>query len=261
MRGIDNSREFRMFKKSVKVAICLCAIGLYSSNSFATIIVSGDANIMSPFWSTFPSSTYPNNNDRFFLNVLEGASSVAIVGSETYTLPLNSFYQTNGISSSIISSVNSSIESAGMLIVALPEVSFLPDELAALNSFVVGGGSVFFLGDSYKNAPNNAIINDALMAIGSEMTIIEDGRFDGMPHFAEGAQLIDHPLTNGVQSLFYAYASGIDGGTALAATSDGTPFISVEGFEIAVPEPSCTALFIIGLPVFLFLFRRRIGRQ
>jgi hypothetical protein len=147
----------------------------------------------------------------------------------------------------------------------LPINAFLEEELSAMNSFEENGGSIFFLGEALDHAQQNANINQALLGIGSTLSIIEDSDYDNSintqaPFYATGVQIANNSYTQGVQSLFYGGVSGIKGESARLAplflTQDGTPFIAYER-SLSVPEPSAIALFFISLPALFFSIRKR----
>jgi hypothetical protein len=245
-----------MKNQRLKIALFLSVVGFFVAGSNATIIVSGDLNII----SALPSGSRLTNsgNQMFFENILDGSMDVAILdqlGTNTYATMVNSFYASTGsVKSTIISSVTaSSLGCAGMLIAPLPANEFSGDELIALNCFVNNGGSVFLLGDIAYFSANNGIINKTLLDLGSSMNVV-DATIDGGKHLAAGAQIADDGYTNGIQSITYGNVSNVHGGTPLFFSSKGSPFVAYE--QHSVPEPSIVLLMMVSMAG-LWGFRRR----
>jgi len=248
-----------MKKNKLLVTFLLLSMILFSSNTNATIIVSGDVSIVSPLDPNFRFFNF--GNQEFFIDVLNGSSQVAIVdqsGNNPFAAGINTFYSTqSGITASRISIVtDASIDNAGMLVVALPDNAFSNDELAVMNSYIDNGGSIFFLGDAFKYTLNNAIINQALLGIGSTLSIAPYSGLDIGVKIASGAQIANSSYTEDVKSFTYGYVSGVNGGTPLFSTKNGTSFISYEQLQ-SVPEPSTALLFLMSIPGLLIIIRKK----
>ena len=199
-----------MVKKYGKIALCLCIFGVFWNSAFATIIVSGDANIVYPLDSQYKPGDKPYNPDNktFFTNVLESGDHVAVLNqlgiSNEKQLLIDSFYDDLLLmTSTIIQSISdNALADIDMLVVALPDNQFLDDELEAMRNFHQNGGSIFFLGDCWTQANvQNGYINLALEALKSDMRIDDDRQFDAGVFVAPGSMITTHPLTAGVASL------------------------------------------------------------
>jgi hypothetical protein len=252
----------------IKVIVCLCVFGICAQKSQATIIVSGDVFItyaLNPISANY----YNPDNQHFFLNVLDGATNIAIVkqpptltnaGNEFYTGKLNNFYSTvPSMNISMISTItSSSLLNVGMLFAPMPTYGFSSDEIAAVNDYIDSGGSVFFLGESNIYPDRNAIINQTLADIGSSMRI-SNNALDKGKKIAVGNQIANDDYTIGVPSLTYGAVSGVTGGTPLFYTTGGVPFIAYEDVS-RVPEPTLPASLTVGL-LFFFGFIKRYGKK
>jgi hypothetical protein len=292
-------KESNMFNIVLKIVFFLCILGIGVNNSFATILVSGDVDIVYPINPAFPDIQL-EGNQRFFLNILQGSQNVAVVekqadlsvwnpltdeelaqdlnsinDEEIAVNGINSFYNDNAITSSVINNVTASaLENVGLLVVPLPGSNFSPEELSIMNSYITNGGSVFFLGDAFDHPKQNSNINLALLGLGSTLSIAEYSGldfYDGGPFFATGDQISNNVFTSGIESFIYGYVSEIKGDPGRlvplfytqesAVQDDGTPtgvvpFIAYEQ-PLSVPEPSTIAFLFISLPALFLSIRKR----
>lgn len=237
--------------------ILLSAIALCALNVNATIIVSGDASIASALNPAVP-TFYNQGDQQFFTNILGNATDVAVfdqLGTNPFAFQINNYYSSvSAINTSEIPTISSSsLENVGMLIVPLPVSAFSNDEMAIMNSYINGGGSVFFLGDAFTSSVKNAIINQMLLGIGSSLSIKNDSLDRGI-NKATANQISPDVYTNGVQSLTYGFVSAVNSGTSLFSTKNGTSFIAYE--PTSVPEPSMAMLIIVSIVGFLGLKKR-----
>ena len=250
-----------MKKNMLKVTFLLLSVIAFSSNTNATIIVSGDATIalslnskLIPYFSA--------GDQQFFENILSGTTDIAILdqsGTNVYANQINQFYKSLGdINLSTTASVTAaSVANTDMLIIPLPKSMFSNDEMVIMNSYIQGGGSVFFLGESLNSSINNLIINQMLLGIGSSMSI-ENNILDPGPNIssAVGAQKVEgNPYTDNVFNFKYAQVSSVNGGNPLFLTTGMTPFIAYEPSN-SVPEPSMVLLFLITIPGLLLIRKK-----
>jgi hypothetical protein len=223
--------------------------GICVEKSQATIIVSGDASIVRAL-DVNASMLFNPGDQQFFINILNGATDVAIVDqldTNTFASLLNHYYSSVGNSSvSAISTItSSSLMNVGMLIVPVPEKAFSNDELKVMNNYIDSNGAVFFLGDASSSwASNNAIINQTLLSIGSSLSIVNDTLDRGI-FKATGTEIIGDVFTNDIQSFTYGFVSTVNGGTSLFKTINGSSFIAYE--NVSVPEPSMAWLLVAGM--------------
>jgi hypothetical protein len=267
--------EGGMRERFVKAVVCLFIAGMCFGKSYATIIVSGDVLISFALNPSFFSGKFFNpDNQRFFTNVLDGETNIAIVmqpeikvgdivtnpTNESYANKLNYFYKNIASkTTSMISTITaSSLENVGMLFAPMLSTPFSPGELLALNDFIDSGGSVFFLGESDMFSDQNKIINQTLAGIGSSLRIV-DGNLDngkGKAFLASGSQIVNSGYTSGMSSFLYGAVSGVSGGTPLFYSTGGVPFVEYE--EISrVSEPAISASMLIGLLFISGLFSRK----
>ena len=209
----------------------------------ATVIVSADTNIINPL---IPGPNFNAGNQVFFSNVLGSGDTVAIRqegGASNFDTIADQFFDSlPGIASSIIADLaGGALAGVDLLLVPRPDSALSAGELAALGTFVAGGGSVFFMGENSSTASavaSNAAINAALLALGSGIQIL-DGVFP--PDDFQSALIAADPLTAGVMSFSYAAGSHVSGGTLLFSDVNGNRLIA---YETSVPEPS--SLFLLG---------------
>lgn len=233
-----------MKKISIYVLAFAITIGL-ATTSYALTILSGDSNLA----TVLTASSY--GNDDFFINILQGGSSVAVleatvsgISADTH---IHSFYDgLSGVSSTLISGDITDAVLAGVDLFAapVPDDAFSTSELLALNNFNSGGGTTFFLGDHSGSDMMNEYINEALAYLGSSMSILYDSTFDSEYHEAVGDKIVSDPLTVGVTSLRYAAPSQISGGTTLFYGTNYEPFLAYEDVGSPIPEP--TTMFLMG---------------
>ena len=240
--------------KRVIYTLITCAVITFTTSANAVLLLSGDGNITTQLGAVA-------GNDTFFSNVLQGGSTVTIHdgyqggGTQLFTENVNNFYTgIAGVSSSIISSAltitDALLAGSDLFVSILPENAYTASEISAMSSFLSGGGSVFFIGENSYFDTNNAFINDALLGLGSSMSLLEGTVFDSGFHTATGDKIATDPLTAGVTEFSYAAPSEVvvSGGTGLFfGTGDAAPaFIAYEG-TTQVPEPATLLLLGLGI--------------
>jgi hypothetical protein len=241
---------------------CLVAIsvGLASLHFSAVadaqyIFLSGDTNIGNPLNGSGGAPGIDAGNQRFFQNILQGGDTVVVhgdidgTGSVADVPPaINGFYNSlGGVSSSIFSGVvtNATLAGADLFVVIIPNDAYAAGEVAAMQGFVGGGGTLLFLGENDAFPAQNARINSVLTALGTGMSIVPISFFDPGYHTAVGGQIAADPFTTGVSTFTYAAPSQIalvSGGKNLFFGTAGQPFVAYA----VIPEPSAIMLFALG---------------
>lgn len=244
----------------VAVALGLLAMAASPSVQAGTIILSGDVNIV----DALPGGAAAANagNSTFFSNVLGGGNSVLIHGTGAgRNTTLNAYYNSvAGVTSSLLGGAITGAGLAGvdLFVSMLPSAAYAASEITALSGYLSGGGTVLFIGDNNFFPSENGLINGALSALGSGMSL-QDTYFDAGYQIATGAQIAANALTAGIASFTYAAPSQVTvaGGNALFFGTGGQPFVAVEG-QNQVPD-SGSSLLLLGLGVgFLGWFSRRM---
>ena len=136
--------------------------------------------------------------------------SIGIGGS--LSAPINSFYNLlPGHSSSVISGSLDSNDLTGvsLLWVVQPPSLLTLAEISTLSAFLADGGRIAFMGEHGNGLANteNNNISAAVTALGGNMTILNNSAQDAGFRIATrvGGQILDHSLTNGVDTYEYAY--------------------------------------------------------
>lgn len=143
------------------------------------------------------------------------ADVVKVWGQGNYSPPVgpivSDFYDSlEGHSSSLFTGLLDSGDLTGvnLLWVIQPLSPLTADELNILANFLAGGGRIAFMGEHGGGlaVTENNNISAAVAALGGHMIIQNDNATDGGFHIATKAngQILDHPLTIGVESYEYA---------------------------------------------------------
>lgn len=204
-----------------------------------TIMAMGDSNIGNA------------NNNTFFSNVFGGQD---VLYDSTHWSVTNWSSTADNFSSSW--DYNTTIDDSTLAtydwFVATGAESYTASEVAALNTFLDNGGSVWVVGEGplYTTINNNS--NALLGALGSSMT------FAGSSALSGAIGINADTFTTGVTSFSYIYAGGIgvSGGTSLI-TIGGDTVCAYETTSDPIPEPATTLLFGTGLAGLAAVNRKR----
>lgn len=242
-----------------------------------TLVVAGD---ITPTFALGPDGFGGVAGNRtFFTNLLGGVTTVAI-SSRTFNGFSNGnvqqFYSGLGANVTTLADPVSaaSLAGIGLLVVQFPNTSFTTSEASAIGGFLRDGGRVYLSGEAsstntmFPAGPvnqgrlANTALNGLLGAIGA--TIRLDDTDVGCCGNLLTTAIGQHPLTAGVTSFGYGFATSVSGGTALVSVPGSfldpalRPIIAVETFGAAmVPEPGSWAMLIAGFGVTGSAMRRR----
>lgn len=226
-----------------------------------SILLSGDTGIGVGIGLT------GNDNATFFKNVLGAGTNVLIqeldFGTASVGTTIAGYYNTlSGVTATETANTSvTDLTGVNLFISMLPQAAYSSAELAAMNAFVSGGGTLFLFAEGADYTPGgNSIpfLNAALSSLGSSLAFVA-ANDDPMEHHATGAQIASNPLTSGVNDLYYAYTSETTGGTPLFLTTTGATFVegSTAGVGPVVPEPAALPVMLLGSAALLVFLRRR----
>lgn len=173
--------------------------------------------------------------------VREAAAAEVRVFGDRYNLNIiNNFYDgLAGHSSTIIADLTpANLTGTSLLWAVQPADAYTAAEIAAMAGFLAGGGRIAFMGEHGTFAPNeNLRINAAIAALGGTITInnlLVDAGFRTATR--AGGQILDHPLTTGVDSYEYAaFAPLLLSGTAQALMLGSNLVDVMMGFQNVGP--------------------------
>lgn len=135
------------------------------------------------------------------------AGSVAVAGNFFDLTTIRDFYQSIGQTAVIGSSVGAlNVDDVSLLWAVQPALSYQSSDLAAMQRVLNQGGRIVFMGEHGVYRPNeNLRINAAVAALGGHITI-QNLSPDADFHVAskDNGQILDHPLTQGVDTYEYA---------------------------------------------------------
>lgn len=230
----------------------LAALAFAVPASAGTLVVTGDATIAARAAQGIA------GNIRFAQNLLGSGNTAAIYRYSivnTYPNPplgeqLAAVYGNIGATTTLFDAgiTAATLDGADLLIVLGRSNAFTADEATLVKDFLIGGGNVLLAGESANIGTGaNAHINNLLVAIGSDMRIV-NGSIDPGDRFATLAdgEIAANPLTAGITSFGYGFTSTVTGGTGLFLTDTDQVFLAAETVT-AVPEPGNWALMIGGL--------------
>jgi len=104
------------------------------------------------------------------------------------------------------------IATLDLVVIFQPSVNYSNDEIAALQSFLDGGGRIFFIGEHAGYSPlQNAVISDAISRLGGSIAIANESIQDDMhDNGIDGViELGNTLLTSGMESFQSAYFAPI----------------------------------------------------
>ena len=136
--------------------------------------------------------------------------------------PLSNYFTLQGYTVTTVGPGSMSLAGADLAILAYP-VGMGASDLAAIDSYVAGGGKLIMNTDGAGHEGAQGAMNAILASLGSSMTNI-DGAFDGGYH--NTTNIVAGPYTTGVSSLNYGYTSEISGGNPVAYGNGGQLFIA-----------------------------------
>jgi hypothetical protein len=233
-----------------------------------TIVLSGDANIGNYIDGSGGASVIAGNS-TFYSNLLGSGTNVVIEGptasvytSDEYAAEAAIAGYYTGLGDTVVQVAAGSVTAAtlagaNLFISDLNDTGFPTTETSALSTFLSGGGTALFEGEfSPYDAGADALINSALTAVGSTMSLVGN-QTDCGPQTATGAQIGIATLDAGISSFGYGCVSTVTGGTAVFNTIGGQPFIAEQTTGSSTPEPSTVLLTLGG--GFLLMIRRRRG--
>jgi hypothetical protein len=228
-----------------------------------TLFLSGDSNLGHPLTGVSPYPVDPGNQ-RLFDNLLQGGSRVLVTsvasalqatGVRAPPAIVDYYNSRPGVSASLFSGTVTAgaLSGVDLFIGTLPSAPYSAGEIAALGSFLAGGGNVMLVGENANQnfTAGNTAINEALVALGSSMSIfIPTPYFDiGVWVAAGPGRIASDPFTAGVDQLTYGAPSRVIGGTQLVFGTGGEAFFAYEtiGGTTVVPLPAGLPLLIAGL--------------
>jgi hypothetical protein len=230
-----------LMKQLGVATVCICIAGSFivSTATAQFVFLSADVNIANPLDGSAGLSGIDGGNQRFFENILQGGSKVAIHGdfdgdgTAGDIIPaIDGFYNgLDGVTSSIAYGTVSDAMLSGvdLFVAMLPDNAYTVDEISSISAFLSDGGSMLALGDNDAFSAQNARINLLLSALGTGMSIVAANVDGGSFHVASGEQIVVDPFTAGIDTFSYAATSKI-GYTAsiknLFFDSQGEPFVS-----------------------------------
>jgi hypothetical protein len=247
--------ECQKRRQSFSFLLPIALITSVSTTADAAVYLSGDGNIVNHL---VLSGGIDLGNQQFFKNILQGGTKVAVLRNtfvgccETFDENISAYYNSlPGVTATtIIGTVDATgLSGANLFLSAIPDDAFTPPEISALHNFLIGGGSVFFLGENSSFPTQNAFINDALADLGIPMSITTDTNESG-DVTVSGAEIAADPSTVGVTTFTYAAPSAVTGGKFLIFNVDHVPII-----ESNVPEPG-TAILALFASVGIAAFAR-----
>ena len=228
------------------------ALAFAAPASAGTLVVTGDATIAARAAQGIA------GNIRFAQNLLGSGDTASIYRYSivnTYPNPplgeqLATVY--NGMAGVTATNFDAGITAtalngADLLVVLGRSNAFTAAEATLVKDFLTAGGNVLLAGESANIGTGaNAHINNLLIAIGSQMRIV-NGSIDAGDRFANAneGEVLAHDLTAGITSFGYGFTSTVTGGTGLFLTDTDQVFVAAENFA-AVPEPASWALMIGG---------------
>jgi len=249
-----------MKKQNIKILL-----SLFIAMMTPTVTQAGMITVFSDVDTFYNGSLAQAGNQQLAKNMLGGGDNVLISRQRNGGLNtgIGDIYNTTaGVSAQNSSSELSLSYLSNFDLVILDlgysESNFYDDyELGALSSYLLSGGNIGLIGESYENS--NVSVNEynyILSGLGSSI------RYESNERCCSGYQLadsvIDTPLTTGVSSFMYASGNNLLGGNA-AVSDNGFNLVAFETFGdiTPVPVPASFSLFVIGMLGFRLMQGRK----
>jgi len=259
-------REERM--RTLQLTIFAVFISTSLANA-GTIVLSGDGNI-GDFINGSAGAPVLAGNSTFYSNLLGTGTNVVIEGptvgaytSDEYEAEAAIAAYYTGLGDTVVQVAAGSVTAAtltgaNLFISDLNDTGFPGAEVSAISSLLSGGGTALFEGEfTPYDAGADALINAALSALGSTMSLNQDEQDCGF-QTATGSQIGSTPLDAGISAFGYGCVSTVTGGTAVFSTIAGPAFMAEQTTTTATPEPS-TVVLTLGGGFLMMIGRRRCG--
>jgi hypothetical protein len=244
------------------IAVAIASVAPTAAHA-GNLVVAADVNIFDHAFSfpgddEVPSIAVDPGNQQFLRNLLGNGNRVMFGGfrspASTFSVMAgdNYFRSLPGVATTfdLDTLIPTKLAAVDLLILAMRDTPYAPQELDAIADFVHGDGTLFIVSENASYPQVNAIANSLLTHLNSGIAVSTDILEGAGYETLTGPSIAVTATTADVTTFTYGVSGTTTGGTPLFFNTDDHAFVTTA----AVPEPATMAAAVAAIAM---LGRRR----